>query len=171
MKPLPPRRPAFRERGSSAALRGAWKDGIRPEGILMWKLYALLSAVFASLTAITAKIGVKDVDSNLATAIRVTCILLLTWGIVFASGNVREIKAIPARSLVFLAISAVATGLSWLFYFKALQMGEVSKVAPIDKLSVAITIALSILLLGEPAELKTLAGGALIVAGSLVLLL
>ncbi len=138
----------------------------------MWKLYALLAAVFASLTAITAKIGVKDIDSNLATAIRVSCILVLTWGIVFASGGgLKDLRAIPARSMIFLVISALATGLSWLFYFKALQMGDVSKVAPIDKLSVAITIFLSILLLGEPAAPKTLIGGALITVGSLVLLL
>ena len=137
----------------------------------MWKLYAVLSAVFASLTAIFAKIGVKDIDSNLATAIRVSCILVLTWGIVLFTGTAREIKSVQPVTLCFLMLSAVATGLSWLFYFKALQLGPVSKVAPIDKLSVAITIALSILFLHEPASVKTVLGGLLIVSGSLVLLL
>ena len=137
----------------------------------MWKVYALLAAVFASLTAIFSKIGVKDVDSNLATAIRVSCILVLTWGIALAGGTVKGIKDISGHTLLFLVLSAVATGLSWLFYFKALSMAEVSKVAPIDKLSVAITIVLSIIFLHEPAEMKTLAGGALITLGSIVLLL
>ena len=137
----------------------------------MWKIYALLAAVFASLTAIFAKIGIKDVDSNLATAIRVTFVLILTWGIVLFTGAAQGIKNISAHTLIFLLLSALATGLSWLFYFKALQLGDVSKVAPIDKLSVAITIFLAILLLGEPASLKTIAGGLLITAGSLVLLL
>lgn len=137
----------------------------------MWKLYALLAAVFASLTAIFSKIGVKDIDSNLATAIRVSCILVLTWGIALAGGAHKGIKDISGHTMLFLVLSAIATGLSWLFYFKALQMGEVSKVAPIDKLSVAITIVLAIVFLHEPADMKTLAGGALITLGSIVLLL
>ena len=137
----------------------------------MWKLYALLAAVFASLTAIFSKIGVRDIDSNLATAIRVTFVLILTWGIVLFTGATQGIKNINANTLTFLLLSALATGLSWLFYFKALQLGDVSKVAPIDKLSVAITIFLAILFLGEPASLKTIAGGLLITAGSVVLLL
>jgi transporter family protein len=137
----------------------------------MWKVYALLAAVFASLTAIFSKIGVKDVDSNLATAIRVSFILVLTWGIVLATDAVKGIKTLSGHTLTFLFLSAIATGLSWLFYFKALQLGDVSKVAPIDKLSVAITIFLAIMFLGEPASLKTITGGLLITAGSLVLLL
>lgn len=137
----------------------------------MWKVYALLAAVFASLTAIFSKIGVKDVDSNLATAIRVSFILVLTWGIVLATGAAKGIKALSGHTLTFLFLSAIATGLSWLFYFKALQLGDVSKVAPIDKLSVAITIFLAVLFLGEPASMKTIMGGLLITAGSLVLLL
>ena len=137
----------------------------------MWKMYALLAAVFASLTAIFSKIGVKDIDSNLATAIRVSFILLLTWGIVFFTGATKEIRTITGNTLFFLFLSAIATGLSWLFYFKALQLGEVSKVAPIDKLSVAITIFLAILFLNEPASFKTIMGGILITCGSLVLLL
>jgi len=137
----------------------------------MWKIYALLAAVFASLTAIFSKIGVKGIDSNLATAIRVSFILLLTWGIVFFTGVTKEIRTISGNTLLFLFLSAIATGLSWLFYFKALQIGDVSKVAPIDKLSVAITIFLAIVLLNEPASFKTIMGGILITCGSLVLLL
>ncbi len=137
----------------------------------MWKLYAVLAAVFASLTAIFAKIGVKGVDSNLATAIRVSVILPLTWGIVFLTGAAKGIREISRTTLLFLILSALATGLSWLFYFKALQLGDVSKVAPVDKLSVALTIFLAILLFGEPAGVKTILGGLLIMAGSLVLLL
>ena len=137
----------------------------------MWKLYALLAAVFAAFTAIFSKIGVKDVDSNLATAIRVSFILVLTWGIVFFSGTVKTLKSINGHTMLFLFLSAMATGLSWLFYFKALQTGDVSKVAPIDKLSVAITIFLAIIFLGEPLEAKTVIGGLLITFGSLVLLM
>ena len=99
----------------------------------MWKYYALLSAFFAALTAIFAKIGVKDVNSNLATAIRTTVILFLTWGIVFFTDRVSEIKDISRHTWCFLLLSGIATGLSWLFYFKALQSGVVSLVAPIDK--------------------------------------
>ena len=137
----------------------------------MWKFYALLAALFASLTAIFSKMGVKDVDSNLATAIRVSFILILTWGIVIFTGAAKGMKELSGNTLLFLLLSAIATGLSWLFYFKALQLGEVSKVAPIDKLSVAITIFLAIILLGEPVSAKTILGGLLITAGSLVLLL
>lgn len=137
----------------------------------MWKFYALLSALFAALTAILAKVGVKGVNSNLATAIRTVVILLITWGIVLFSGHLREAKELSRHNLLFLVLSGVATGLSWLFYFKALQEGDASKVAPIDKLSVAITIILGIVILGEPADPKTLAGGALIVAGSIVIIL
>ena len=137
----------------------------------MWKYYALLSALCASLTALGSKLGVRDINSDLATAIRVSFILVLVWGIALASGATREIREIAPRTLLFLLFSAIATGLSWLFYFKALQLGDVSKVAPVDKLSVPLTILLSIILLGESASLKTLLGGALITAGSLVLLL
>ena len=118
----------------------------------MWKIYALLSAVFAALTAIFVKLGVKNVDSNLATAIRTTVILLITWGIVVVSGHFAEIKVINRNTWLFLLLSGIATGLSWLFYFKALQMGDVSRVAPIDKLSVVITILLSFLILKEPCH-------------------
>ena len=111
----------------------------------MWKVYALLSALFAAMTAIFAKVGVKDINSNLATAIRTTVILFITWGIVLFGSHISDIKDIPRHSWLFLVLSGAATGLSWLFYFKALQTGDVSRVAPIDKLSVVITICLSFL--------------------------
>lgn len=136
----------------------------------MWKLYALLSALFAALTAIFAKVGVRDVDSNLATAIRTTVILLLTWGIVFATGHLSEIKTVPKYTWIFLLLSGISTGLSWLFYFKAIQLGDVSRVAPIDKLSVVLTMILAFLLLKEPMSPKVIAGGALICAGSILML-
>ena len=137
----------------------------------MWKVYALLSAVFAAATAILAKIGVKGVDSNLATAIRTTVILAITWGIVVFSGTFKEVKDLDRRNIIFLTLSGIATGLSWLFYFKALQEGEASKVAPIDKLSVALTILFAILILHEPADLKVIIGGLMIVGGTIVMIL
>ena len=137
----------------------------------MWKYYALLSAFFAALTAIFAKIGVKDINSDLATAIRTTIILLITWGIVLVGNHELEIKNISSHTWIFLVLSGVATGLSWLFYFKALQLGNVSRVAPIDKLSVVITICLSFLLLREPISPKVIIGALLITAGSIVMLI
>ncbi len=137
---------------------------------IMWKYYALLSAFFAALTAIFAKVGVKDVNSDLATAIRTTIILIITWGIVIVGGHQTEVKSIPSHTWLFLLLSGCATGLSWLFYFKAIQMGDVSRVAPIDKLSVVITICLAFLFLKEPVSLKTLLGAGLITAGSIVML-
>ena len=136
----------------------------------MWKYYAILSALFAAATAILAKVGVKGIDSNLATAVRTVVILGITWGIVIVSGSLGHIRNLSRYNWLFLILSGVATGLSWLFYFKALQTGDASKVAPIDKLSVAFTIFLGILILGEPADLKVICGGALIVFGSLVIL-
>lgn len=136
----------------------------------MWKIYALLSALFASLTAIFSKIGVKDIDSNLATAIRTTIILVLTWGIVLASGRLSEIKSVPKCAWIFLVLSGIATGLSWLFYFKALQTGDVSRVAPVDKLSVVFTIILSFFILKEPMSAKTIIGGILITAGAIMMI-
>ncbi len=136
----------------------------------MWKYYALLSAFFAALTAIFAKIGVKDVNSDLATAIRTTVILLITWGIVLVGNHQAEVKTIQNHTWIFLVLSGCATGLSWLFYFKAIQLGDVSRVAPIDKLSVVITICLAFLFLKEPVNLKTILGAALITAGSIVML-
>src|ERR1700710_1291175 len=124
----------------------------------MWWFYALLSAFFASLTAIFAKIGVTNVNSNLATAKRTVIILLIAWGIVFFRGEYKSIQGLSKHNLFFLVISGLATGLSWIFYFKALQLGKVSQVAPVDKLSVALTIILAFLFLGEPLTLKTTVG-------------
>lgn len=136
----------------------------------MWKYYALLSAFFAALTAVFAKVGVKDVDSNLATAIRTTVILLITWGIVAVGNHATAVKSISGHTWLFLILSGIATGLSWLFYFKALQEGDVSRVAPIDKLSVVITICLSFLFLKEPVSLRVVVGALLITGGSIVML-
>ncbi len=136
----------------------------------MWKTYALLSAFFAALTAIFAKLGVKDVNSDLATAIRTVIILAITWGIVIAGNHIGEVRAIGRNTWIFLILSGIATGLSWLFYFKALQAGDVSFVAPIDKLSVVITIILSVIILKEPLNWRVIVGGMMIAGGSLVLL-
>lgn len=137
----------------------------------MWWFYALLSALFASLTAIFAKVGISGVNSNLATAIRTIIILFVAWGIVLARGEAKCISTLSKQNLFFLIISGVATGLSWIFYFKALQIGKVSQVAPVDKLSVALTIILSVIFLGEALTIKTAAGALLIIAGTFVLLL
>ncbi len=137
----------------------------------MWWIYALLSALFASLTAIFAKIGVTNVNSNLATAIRTIIILIVAWAIVFFRGEYKTISSISKHSLLFLIISGFATGLSWIFYFKALQIGKVSQVAPVDKLSVALTILLSVIFLGEVLSWKTALGAFLIIAGTIILIL
>src|SRR5579862_7651572 len=135
----------------------------------MWWIYALLSALFAALTAIFAKIGVKDVDSNLATAIRTIIILIVAWAIVLVKGSYGGIYTLSKNTILFLCISGVCTGLSWIFYFRALQLGEVSKVAPIDKLSVALAIILSVIFLGETLTVKTAIGALLIIGGAFVL--
>ena len=137
----------------------------------MWWIYALLSALFASLTAIFAKIGVSGVNSDLATAIRTIIILIMAWGIVFFRGEGKGLQHLSRFSLIFLILSGMATGLSWIFYFKALQMGKVSQVAPVDKLSVALTIILSVVFLHEPLTIKTAIGAILIIVGTLVLIL
>jgi transporter family protein len=136
-----------------------------------WWIYALLSAFFASLTAILAKVGIKGVDSDLATAVRTAVVLALAWAIVFFKGRLGEVTSLSRHSLLFLVLSGVATGLSWLFYFRALQMGKVSLVAPIDKASLALTILLSVVFLGEALTIKAAAGAGLILAGTLVLIL
>jgi transporter family protein len=136
----------------------------------MWWIYALLSAFFAALTAIFAKIGIKDVDSNLATAIRTVVILIIAWGIVFFRGSQTGITGLSKNTLIFLCLSGIATGLSWIFYFKALQLGKVSQVAPVDKLSVALAIVLSVVILGETLTWKAAIGAVLIIAGTLVLI-
>ena len=137
----------------------------------MWWIYALLSALFASLTAIFAKVGISGVNSNLATAIRTIVILILAWSIVLARGEVKGIATLSKQNIIFLIISGIATGLSWVFYFKALQIGKVSQVAPIDKLSVAFTVVFSIFFLGEVLTLKTAIGALLIIAGTVVMIL
>ncbi|WP_343661520.1 EamA family transporter [Chryseobacterium sp.] len=136
----------------------------------MWWVYAILSAFFASLTAIFAKVGITGVNSNLATAIRSVIILLVAWGIVFARSEYKGIPALSRHNLIYIAISGVATGLSWIFYFKALQIGKVTQVAPVDKLSVALTIVLSVLFLGESLTLKTAIGALLIITGTVLLI-
>ncbi|MDR1617406.1 MAG: EamA family transporter [Syntrophomonadaceae bacterium] len=137
----------------------------------MWVLYAVLSAVFAALTSIFAKIGIDGVNSNLATAIRTIVVIVMAWGIVFLTGAQNEISDITRKSWIFLTLSGCATGFSWLFFYKALQMGEVSKIVPIDKSSIIISMILAFLILGEPVDTPKIIGGALIVAGTFVLIL
>ncbi|GAA3981114.1 EamA family transporter [Mucilaginibacter dorajii] len=136
----------------------------------MWWIYALLSALFAALTAIFAKIGIKGVDTDLATAIRTVIILILAWGIVLFRGSAQGIGGLTKINWTFLILSGCATGLSWICYFRALQLGKVSQVAPVDKLSVALAIALSVIFLGEPLTLKNAMGAILIIGGTLVLI-
>ncbi len=136
----------------------------------MWWIYALLAAFFAALTAIFAKIGIKGVDTDLATAIRTVVILILAWGIAFVRGGAATIHTLTKQNIIFLCLSGVATGLSWIFYFKALQLGRVSQVAPVDKMSVAFALILSFIFLGEPMEAKTIVGAILIIGGTLVLI-
>jgi len=136
----------------------------------MWWVYAILSAVFASLTAIFAKVGVANINSNLATGIRTVVVLIMLWCIILARGEAKGISSLSKQNIAFLVISGIATGLSWLFYFKALQLGSVSQVATIDKLSVALTIILAITFLGETLTLKTAVGAGLIIAGTLVMI-
>ena len=137
----------------------------------MWWIYALLSALFAALTAIFAKVGIKGVDTDLATAIRTVVILLIAWAIVFFKGGVGSIGSLSKLNWTFLALSGCATGLSWICYFKALQLGKVSQVAPVDKLSVALAIIISVLFLGEALTWKSAIGAVLIIAGTLILIL
>jgi transporter family protein len=137
----------------------------------MWKFYAILSAVFAAATAILAKAGVKGISGNTATAIRTAVVLFLAWGIVLFSGQLKETKELTRAGLLFLVLSGVATGLSWIFYFKALETGNVSKVAPIDKLSVVLVMIFSAVFLGETMDFKTILGGVLIAAGAIILVL
>ena len=137
----------------------------------MWWIYALLSAFFASLTAIFAKLGVANVNSNVATAVRTVVVLFLIWTLVFIRGETKLINQLTRENWIYLFISGLATGLSWLFYFKALQLGNVSQVATVDKLSVALTIILAVIFLGETLTVKTAIGAALVIAGTFVLIL
>ena len=137
----------------------------------LWWIYALLSAFFAALTTIFAKIGVENIDANLAVAVRTVVVVLIAWGIVLAQGNISQLSTVPSRTLIFLVISGIATGFSWLFYFKALQMGKAAQVAPIDKSSVVMVILFSAIFLHEPLTLKVILGGFLIIIGTLILVL
>lgn len=138
----------------------------------MWIVYALLSALFAALTSVLAKVGIEGINSNLATAIRTAVVLLLlAWGIVFATGVHQQISSVSQKSWTFLVLSGLATGGSWLFFYKALQLGSASRVVPVDKFSVVLTILLSFIFLHEAVSMKVIAGGALITAGVLCMVL
>lgn len=141
------------------------------EVIKMWVVFALLSAVFAALTSILAKIGIDGVNSNLATAIRTVVVIVMAWGIVFLTNSLGGITEISKKSWIFLILSGLATGASWLCYYKALQMGEASKVVPIDKLSVVITLVLAFVILHEQFTAKSIIGCVLIGAGTLLMVL
>jgi transporter family protein len=136
----------------------------------MWWIYALLSAAFAALTAIFAKAGIKGVDSDLATAIRTVIILIIAWGIALYKGSAENMGALNRTNWIFLILSGCATGLSWIFYFKALQVGKVSQVAPVDKLSVALAIILAAIFFKEQITFKSALGALLIISGTLVLI-
>lgn len=137
----------------------------------MWAIFAILSAIFAALTSILAKIGIEGINSNLATAVRTIVVVLMAWLMVFVTGSQNGVVDISKRSWIFLILSGLATGASWLCYYKALQLGEASKVVPIDKLSIVITIILAFVFLGEHITLKTLIGCSLIVVGTFVMIL
>ena len=142
------------------------------KGVLpMWAVFALLSALFAALTSIFAKVGIRGVDSNLATALRTGVVLVMAWAMVFLTNAQTGLGQIDRKSWLFLILSGAATGASWLCYHKALQMGEVSKVVPIDKLSVVITLALAFLFLHEKFTARSLIGCILLAAGTLVMAL
>lgn len=133
-----------------------------------WAIYAVMSAFFASLVAIFGKIGIKGVDSNLAVAIRTVIIVFFAWGVVLVQGNWADVFKISRFSYLFIVLSAFATGLSWMFYYKALQLGEVAKVVPIDKLSIALTVILALVFLAEKPTLGTILGATLVTAGVMV---
>jgi len=136
----------------------------------MWILFALLSALFAALTSILAKIGIQGINSNLATAIRTVVVLIMAWAIVFFTGKHNEISSISHKSLLFLVLSGIATGLSWLCYFRALQIGEASKVIPIDKFSLVLGMIMAFVVLRETITIKTIIGGIFITIGTFVLI-
>lgn len=144
-----------------------WQKG----GIDMWFIFAILSAVFAALTSILAKIGIENVNSNLATAVRTCVVVIMAWVMVFITQAQGGITEISKKSWIFLILSGLATGVSWLCYYKALQIGEASKVVPIDKLSVVITLVLAFIFLHEQFTAKSLIGCVLIAAGTLVMVL
>lgn len=138
---------------------------------MMWAVFAFLSAVFAALTSILAKVGIEGVNSNLATAVRTVVVLAMAWGMVFITDTQDGIMDISKKSWIFLILSGLATGASWLCYYKALQIGEASKVVPIDKLSVAITLILAVIFLHENMNAKSILGSLLITAGTLCMVL
>jgi transporter family protein len=135
---------------------------------MSWVVYALLGAFFAALTAILAKIGIKNVDSNLATAIRTVVIIVFAWSIVLFQGTFNQISSISKFSLLFLILSGITTGLSWLFYFRALQLGQASQVSPIDKLSLVITIILAVVILREKVSTSIVIGAILMSVGAIL---
>ena len=137
----------------------------------MWFILALLSAVFASLTSILAKVGIDGVNSNLATAIRTFVVLIMAWGMVFLTNTQKGISGISSKSWLYLVLSGLATGASWLCYYKALQMGDASKVVPVDKLSVVITLVMAFVFLHEQFKVKSLLGCILIGVGTLIMVL
>jgi transporter family protein len=137
----------------------------------MWLVCAILSSVFAALTTILAKVGINGVNSNLATALRTAVVLIMAWGMVFLTNAQSGIADIDKKSWIFLILSGLATGASWLFYYKALQLGEVSRVAPIDKMSIVLTLIMAFLFLHEKFTVKSAIGSVLIAAGILVMVL
>jgi len=139
--------------------------------IFMWVVYALLSAFFAALTSILAKVGLQGINSNLAVAVRTIVVLVMAWSIVFITGKHSEVTNIGTKSLIFLILSGIATGLSWLFYYRALQIGEASKVIPVDKFSMVLAMVLAFVVLKETVTIKTIIGGLLITLGTFVLIL
>lgn len=138
---------------------------------ILWALFAVLSAVFAALTSILAKIGIENVDSNLATAVRTVVVVAMSWLMVFITNAQSGLTNINKKSWIFLILSGLATGASWLCYYKAIQMGEVSKVVPIDKMSVVITLILAVVFLHEDFNAKSIIGAVLITVGTLVMVL
>lgn len=136
----------------------------------MWLVFALLSALFAALVAVLSKIGLEGISSNLATAIRTVVVLAIAWGIVFFSGAYKQLPAVSERNWWFLVASGIATGISWLCYFKALQLGDVSKVVSVDKFSIVLTVVMAILFLNETFSFKTIVGCILITAGTLFMI-
>ncbi|RKI84471.1 EamA family transporter [bacterium 0.1xD8-71] len=137
----------------------------------MWFWFAILSAVFAALTSILAKVGIEGVNSNLATAVRTVVVVVMAWGMVFLTNTQNDLTQISTKSWIFLILSGLATGASWLCYYRALQIGEASKVVPIDKLSVVITLVLAFVFLHEEFTAKSLVGSILITAGTLIMVL
>lgn len=156
--------------GLAAKAAGRFPNSLK-EDDYMWLLFAFASAFFAGLTAILAKCGVRRTDSTVATAIRTVIVLVFSWAMVFLTGAQSGIEAVGGKTLLFLVLSGLATGASWLCYYRALQVGEVSKVVPIDKLSVVITLVLAFVFLHESFTAKSLIGAALITAGTLVMVL